>query len=192
MNPITHFLAGWVVGAAAGLEKRDRGLVALAGVAPDLDGLGIAVDWITAQASSPTNLWGQYHHVIGHNLGFGLILTGAALAAARRRHLTAWLVLVSFHLHLIGDLVGARGPDGEQWPFSYLAPFSDAWMWVWSGQWPLNAWPNIALTLALLLVVFYVAWRRGASPLEMISTRAHAGLVHALRQRFGPAHPSAG
>jgi hypothetical protein len=36
----THFLAGWLVGVApAQLSPRERGLIAFAGVAPDLDGL---------------------------------------------------------------------------------------------------------------------------------------------------------
>jgi hypothetical protein len=123
--------------------------------------------------------------VLGHNLGFGLAVGGAVFVLARRRARAAVLALATFHLHLIGDLVGAGGPDGDAWPFSYLAPFSDAWIWQWSGQWELDAWPNIALTVLLLCAVFYSAWRHGQSPLELVSPRAHAAFVATLRQRFG-------
>ena len=95
--------------ASAPIERRERALVALAGVAPDVDGLGLVVDVLTAHSANPTELWGRFHHVLGHNLGFGLALSCVAWMLARRRIRTALLVLLSFHLHLIGDLVGARG-----------------------------------------------------------------------------------
>ena len=189
MNPVTHFLAGWTLAASAPIERRERALVALAGVAPDVDGLGLVVDVLTAHSANPTELWGRFHHVLGHNLGFGLALSCVAWMLARRRIRTALLVLLSFHLHLIGDLVGARGPDGEQWPFSYLTPFSERWIWIWSGQWALNAWPNVLLTVALLGASFWLAWRYALSPLELVSDRANRALLATLRARFGtPRH----
>ncbi|MCU1284514.1 MAG: rane-bound metal-dependent hydrolase [Acidobacteriales bacterium] len=53
----------------------------------------------------------------------------------------------------------------------------------------LNAWPNFAITFALLITTFYLAWKRGFSPLEIFSTRADAAFVSTLRQRFRPATP---
>jgi len=189
MNPITHFLVGWTVGEAAALEhRRDRGLVAVAGILPDLDGFGIVAEKATLAAGwdEPLLWWTEYHHVICHNLGFGLVVAaGAAWAAKGRRALVGALALVSVHLHLLGDLVGAKGPEGYLWPIPYLLPFSDAWEWSWSGAWQLNAWPNIALTVVLLATMFRVAWARGRSPLELVSARADAGFVEALRGRFG-------
>jgi hypothetical protein len=42
MSPVTHFLAGWMVAQFADQDPpRGLVLVVLAGVAPDLDGLGI-------------------------------------------------------------------------------------------------------------------------------------------------------
>ena len=74
----------------------------------------------------------------------------------------------------------------------YLAPFSDAWQLVWSGQWALNAWPNFAITIGALAATLYLAWRRGFSPLEILSRRADAGLVTAIRRRFPPANKADG
>lgn len=196
MNPITHFLVGWALAnVAPHLERRDRALVALAGISPDVDGLGIVPEVLTKGSEHPLLWFSEYHHVIAHNVGGALVATGLAAAVAWRPSgarpaasvaaRTAALALVSFHLHLLCDLAGARGPEGNSWPIPYLLPFSDAWQLEWSGQWALNAWPNFALTGALLLATFFWAWRRGYSPIELVSTRADAAFVATLRARLG-------
>jgi inner membrane protein len=98
--------------------------------------------------------------------------------------LTAFLVFISFHLHLLCDLIGARGPDGDQWPMPYLKPFSNAVQLTWHGQWALNAWQNFAITGLLLLATFWIAWRYGSSPVELMSQSANDSFVFALRQRL--------
>jgi len=173
------------VANAAALERRDRAIVTLAGVAPDLDGLGALPELLTRHSAHPLDWFSRYHHVLGHTLGFELVVTGAAFLLAARRWKTAALACVTFHLHLLCDVVGARGPDGDQWPIPYLLPFSRAWQWTWSGQWALNGWQNFAITGAALAGMFYLAWSRGYSPLEMVSPRADAAFVAALRERFG-------
>jgi inner membrane protein len=87
-------------------------------------------------------------------------------------------------LHAFSGAPGARGPDGYQWPIPYLTPFSQVAQIAWSGQWALNAWPNFAITIGLLALAFYLAWRRGFSPLEMVSRRADQVFVETLRARF--------
>jgi hypothetical protein len=106
-----------------------------------------------------------------------------SFALATERWKTAGLAFLSFHLHLFEDLLGSRGPDNDPWPIPYCMPFSRACELSWGGQWALNAWPNFALTIVLLLVTFYLAWARGFSPLEMVSRNADAALVAALRKR---------
>jgi inner membrane protein len=184
MSPVTHFLLGWVTANAAQLNRRERAVVTIAGIIPDADGFGIAAEIATRDSAHPLMWWSEYHHVLGHNIGFCLLVTAAGYALATRRGMTASLVFLSFHLHLLGDLVGARGPDGEQWPIPYLSPFSAAWQWTWSGQWALNGWPNLIITAAMLATTLWLAWQRGYSPLEMLSSRADKALVAALRQRF--------
>lgn len=185
MNPITHLLVGWTVANTAALTQRERALVTIAGIIPDVDGFGMITDFLTRNSAQPTEWWGQFHHVLAHNLGFGLGVGIATFCLARRRWVTASLALLSFHLHLLGDLLGARGPDGDQWPIPYLSPFSQDWQLVWGGQWALNAWPNFVMTGALLTLAFYLAWRRAFSPLELLSSRADAAFVRTLRERFG-------
>ena len=184
MSPITHLLVGWVTANSAKLNRRERAVVTIAGIIPDADGLGLIAEVATRHSSHPRLWWSEYHHVLGHNIGFCLVVTAVGFVLATKRRLTATLVCVSFHLHLLGDLAGARGPDGDQWPIPYLLPFSRAWQWTWSGQWALNSWPNMLLTALLLVATLRLAWQRGFSPLELISTRVDRVFVDTLRHRF--------
>ncbi len=185
MSPITHFFLGWAVAnSAPSLGKRERALVAWASVVPDFDGLGIVADRLTRNTAQPLNWWGDYHHTFAHNVGFAVVLALIAAILAKQRVKTTLLVLLSFHLHLLADLVGARGPDGDHWPIPYLLPFSNQVQLVWSGQWALNAWPNMVITAVLIGIMLLLARRRGFSPLEMVSSTADALFVRALRTRF--------
>lgn len=192
MNPVSHLLTGWVVANTTDLTARDRAIVTLAGVLPDVDGLGVVAELLTEQTTSPLLWYSRYHHVLCHNLGFGLVLAVASALLGVRRWLTAALSLVAFHLHLLCDLVGSRGPDDYQWPIPYLLPFSDKWNLIWADQWELNAWPNILITILLLSVTLYLAWKKGRSPLEFISKRADIAFTAVLRKRFGQPVSAAG
>jgi LexA-binding, inner membrane-associated putative hydrolase len=159
-------------------------MVTIAGIIPDADGLGLIAEVMTRNSAHPLTWWSDYHHVLGHNLGFALLVTAVGFGLAKQRWKTAMLVWVSFHLHLLGDLVGARGPDGEQWPIPYLLPFSNAWQLTWAHQWALNAWPNLVITALALGFTLYFAWKRAYSPLEMFSARADKRFIATLRHRF--------
>ena len=185
MSPVTHFLTGWLLANCSDTSnRRDRALITLSAVAPDVDGLGIVADLLTRNSEHPLSLYSQYHHVLGHNIGFGLLLAMITLGFATRRWTTAALSILSFHLHLLCDLAGSRGPDGYQWPIPYLLPFSNKVQLTWGGQWALNAWPNFVITGVALVILFLLAWKRGNSPLEMISASANTAFVEALRRRF--------
>lgn len=184
MSPITHFLTGWAIANTANLNKRERMLVALAGIIPDVDGLGAIIDLIVRNKSNPFYFYQQYHHVFGHNIFFGLLCACLAFFLASRKKFVAALMLLSFHLHLLGDIVGARGIGDDFWPVPYFWPVVDLNL-VWSRQWPLNGWQNFVITGVLLAFMFFWAWRRGYSPMEMLSARADQGFVRVLRRRFG-------
>ena len=122
MHAITHYLIGWSIAAPASDQRRDRTLIALSAMSPDIDALGGIVDLVARVAGHPTNYFGEYHHIIGHNIGFGLLITAICGAVAINKLRTAAFVLLSFHIHLLCDILGARGPaepaypDGFQWP----------------------------------------------------------------------------
>lgn len=185
MNPVTHLLLGWTVANVdTSLSRKERAAITLAGLVPDLDGLGLVAEALTLGSQNELLWWSNYHHTALHNLTFALSVSLVCWLATGRRWLVALLAFVSFHIHLLGDLLGARGPENDHWPISYLMPFSDSWQWIWEGQWELNAWPNFVVTGALLVLMFYLAWKRGHSPLEMVSQRADQAFVTALRNRF--------
>jgi hypothetical protein len=184
LSPVTHFLSGWALGVAARVQRRDRALITLAGVVPDIDGFGLPFELLARNSNYPLAWWSDYHHVLGHNLGFALLTGSAVCIFAQQRVLTTFWALTAFHVHLFEDLIGARGPDGHQWPIPYLSPFSSRWQFTWTGQWFLNGYPNFILTVVLMAFAVYWAWARGFSPVELISRRADRGLVAILRRRF--------
>jgi inner membrane protein len=189
MSPVTHFLSGWVLASAFSrqLGKSGKIIVVLASVAPDIDGLGIIPELLTRNSSHPLLWFSEYHHSL-HNLAFALLCTVAAFLVLRNTTVNRWfaalMVFLSFHLHLLCDLMGARGPDGYQWPIPYLKPFSNSVQLTWSHQWILNGWQNFVITSILLFVALWIAWRRGESPLQFASERADRALTQALRTRF--------
>jgi len=185
LNPIEHLLIGWTAAQAVPLDRRDRAIVTIASVIPDIDGFGILPELLTRGTSHEVFWWTEYHHTLCHNLLSAVVYTAIAAVIARARLRTSIMAFLSFHLHLLGDVIGARGPDGYQWPIPYWLPFSDKWQWSWDGQWALNAWQNFAITIPLLVFTIWMAWKFARSPLEIVSQRANDGFVAALRARFG-------
>lgn len=184
MHPTSHFLTGWLVANSSELNQRERAIVTFASVIPDIDSLGIIAEVATRGSTKPLLWWSEYHHVLGHNLMFGIAYALFGFTIAAKRWRTALLSFLSFHMHLLGDVVGARGPDGDQWPIPYLFPFSDTWKMTWEGQWALNSLPNVLITCIALALTFYLAWKQGYSPLEIFSAKADKAFVKTLRDRF--------
>src|SRR6185369_15721062 len=115
MSPITHFLASWLIAVKTTDNPRDTALVTLAGVAPDLDGLGLVAD--IALKHQEAFLYQQYHHWLAHGLFGALLCSGLFACLGRRRVAVFFLSLLTFHLHLLCDLVGSRGPTpNDMWP----------------------------------------------------------------------------
>lgn len=188
MNPVQHLLIGWcVANTSTQLTPRDRFLVTAAAAVPDVDALGMLVEIPTRDTANPILWWTDYHHIIAHNIAAAAVVTLLAFTFARVRWLTAFLALIAFHTHILGDIIGARGPDGYQWPIPYFLPFMRTPELTWDGQWALNAWQNMVITACALLLSIYLAWKRGYSPVELFSKRADSIFVSTLRQRFGTA-----
>jgi hypothetical protein len=186
MSPITHFMVSWPVAEAVGRTRRERLCITLAGMLPDLDGAGLLVDLGNRVLGRPESFWSEtLHHALFHGLlGAALAVVAAMLLGCRR--LPALLAVgVVFHLHLLCDGLGSRGPTPDEiWSIHYWAPFSNSGTFAWPGQWQLNAWPNVALTCILLGWIAMRAIRAGVSPFSLLSTRLDRAVVHALRTRW--------
>ncbi len=184
MNPETHLLASWVIAAKTTDNARDCRLVTLAGILPDVDGLGILLDGLSrALHWQKTFFYQNYHHYLLHGAFGGILITGLLMLFAQRKWRVAFLSLAVFHLHLLCDLVGSRGPDPvDLWPIFYFGPFDKDPMWIWKGQWRLDAWPNRLLSVGLLFWSFWLAIPRGYSFVGVFSRRLDRVFIRVLRK----------
>ena len=184
MSPLSHLFIGWLVAETApSLSRRERALVTFSGVIPDIDGAGVIVELLTRDTSHPLLWFSEYHHTL-HGLLFS-VLVALAVASFSKKRLTVFaLSELAFHIHLLCDLAGARGPDGVQWPIPYLFPFGAVAMLSWKHQWYLNAWPNFLITGIAMFTTAWLARARGYSIVSIFSEKADAAFVAALRNRF--------
>ena len=60
-------------------------------------------------------------------------------------------------------------------------------VWFYENPWVIAAHSlfHSPLLVSCFILIGWLAWRRGYSPLEMVSRRADGAFVQALRQRFG-------
>lgn len=170
MNPLVHAELAWLTGARLA-ARRDRVLVTLAGVAPDLDGLTILFG---------EEAYGRWHHVVTHGALSAVSLCAALAAFGVQRGRVLGLGLFAFHLHLLCDLAGS----GPGWPIFYLWPFSSQEL-MWSGQWDLASWQNAVIGLSATLACLAMAKWLNRTIVELFSLRGDAAVVKTIRARFG-------
>lgn len=168
MIPASHFLFSWLSTTELLKARRERALVAISGVAPDIDGLGIIADKLTGS----TNYYFQYHHYIGHSVFAALFISVIATIFAKSQKVTVFLLsFFVVHAHILFDVIGSKGPDGYHWPVYYFYPLNAEYGMTWSGQWELNAWQNDVTMLLLLLACLYYAITKKITFLEVFSAK---------------------
>ena len=170
MSPIIHGEIGWLCGAHLP-RKRDRVVVTLASLLPDVDGVGLLVS---------QELYAAWHHKLAHGALAGVLFPVIALAITKNRHAAA-LTFLSFHLHVLADLVGS----GPGWPIFYFWPWSLT-EWLPSWQWDLASWQNAVIGMAITFTALGMALKRGRTPVELFSSRADAAIVKTLVARLRP------
>jgi len=146
---LTHIGMGWIIANLLPASRKDRWMIVLAGVLLDLD--GVAILW-------SRSVYEATHRAAGHSLVFCLLLVVIVLLCADARWKTAALTAISFHLHLVLDLVGTGGL-----PIRYFWPFSE-WGWQYAGHWVLAAWQNAVVTAVTLAGVVAIAARNARRP----------------------------
>lgn len=200
MSPLTHFVGSWLVGAVVTDNPRDRRLVTLAGVLPDADGLGILVDWTKALMTGKATTYAyyqHYHHLLLHGWPAAILIAAILAAGGKSRMRVALGCLVTFHLHLLCDLIGSRGPaPTDLWPICYSEPLFRHPIWFWKNQWKLDGWQNQLVFLGVFATALGMAIQRGYSCVGVFSQRADAVFVGVLRKwrdqlrRRNPVQPS--
>ena len=189
MHIVTHLLVGWTVANHVTEKPRDRALITWCSVIPDLDGLGLPIDWLGRAFGYEWSFYEQFHRVALHGLPSApLVAVLVALLADEKLRATIW-AFVSYHLHLLGDIAGSRGSNPEDiWPIHYLEPVSSAVTFSWVGQWPLTSWQNTTFTVVLTIYALILAVRRGYSPVSLFSRRADKAVVDTLSKRWQGMH----
>jgi hypothetical protein len=185
MAPGTHAFISWWTANVVALSRRDRLVVFLAGVLPDLDGL-------TLLRSEEAYI--RYHHILAHNLLACLVWTGLAAALARQRAICSALTFLCWHLHLACDYFGSAGPGPEVWVLPYLYPLVGEMTersfvgprWYWNPwQWELNAWPNLLIGVLAAIGWLYIAVRLDRTWFEFVSLRLDREICRVLRKYLG-------
>lgn len=176
----------------AGLKQaRDRRIVALSGLAPDIDVVAYAgaLVWYGFDKDLAfKNVWEVIHHYYTHGIGYilltGIVVylllrrpgsTGSSLAPATQDHAlkVAGLAMIASMVHLFLDLV-AGGPT---WPIFPWWPISaEPWGVGWS--YTLAQWPNTVVLVSLLVAMMFYPRLSGYSPLEAINYRLDAWFTH--------------
>ena len=162
-------MSGWCIANLFPLTARQRLGCVIAASAADFDGVGI----IFGQEA----YW-NYHHKLGHNLAFGLILCLLLTILIRGRLLVFLLLVALFHLHLLMDFFGS----GPGWAIYYFWPFSN---WALDNRhwsWAFYSWQNISAAAALFVWMIAIAIRAGRTPLETLMPNLDRQLVALLRR----------
>ncbi len=172
MHIPTHILSGWCIGNCFPLNKQQRLFCMIAAAIPDVDGIGFVFgeDWY----------W-KFHHILGHNVFFGLLTAGALAAIGGRKRLTFPVYLALFHLHLVMDYFGS----GPGWKIHYFWPVSQVGYktdWVWN----LTSWQNMSAAVVLLAWTAVIVYLLRRTPLELISPRLDRVGVDAIARRRQP------
>jgi inner membrane protein len=169
MHLPTHILSGWCVANSLPTSPRQRLFAMLAATLADLDGLGYVVrtDWFV-----------DYHHVLTHNLWFGLLLSVVLAAFSPARSASLALYFALFNLHIVFDFLGS----GPEWKIAYFWPVSPHG-YRWDIGWAFDAWPNKAVfgVFFLWTVVIAAACRR--TPLETVMPGLDRQLVGMLSRK---------
>ena len=164
MHIPTHILSGWCLGNALPIGPRGRLNCMIAASGADFDGCGIAFG---------QEAYWRYHHTVGHNVFFGLIVAGLLTARSTgRRGLAFVAYLACFHLHLLMDYYGS----GPGWAIEYLWPI-DRTGWRTNYAWELTSWQNRVAFAVLLAITVAIGWGARRTPLEVIAPRLDALLL---------------
>lgn len=148
--------------------------------------MGLAVDVAQSLASGQEmsfHYYAKYHHLWCHGWPAAIVFSMTLAYFARDRWRVALGCLVTFHLHLLCDLLGSRGPSlADLWPICYSEPLFRHPIWFWKGQWKLDGWQNQCVFLAVFTLSFWFAVRLGYSFAEVFSKRLDSIFVSVLKK----------
>ena len=165
MSPVGHLQFGWWFAHWGDFNRRERAAIALAGAAPDLDGLGFL---------GGSDTYYRFHHILFHNIGSTM---GVALLAALlfwRRPRVALLVVFAFAMHMVEDYFTVGWNQHPWQPFSAAAVNLADHLPNWLVQ---GVFQGAAMALVLAATV-WIYLRNQRTPLEILSPALDRLLVN--------------
>lgn len=165
MSPVGHLQFGWWFAHWGKFNRAERAAIALAGAAPDLDG-------ITFLAGS--EIYYRTHHILLHNIGTLFVVLVLALIFYRRRMPVGLLVVFSFAMHMVEDYLTV-GWNMHPWlPLSAAPVNLSAHLPNWMVQ---GVFQGVAMVF-ILCVTVWIYLRHQRTPLEIISPALDRVLVN--------------
>ena len=155
MQLLIHALVGWGGGNLVCTTPRERAGAMAVSLIADADGAALLGGVAAYQ---------DYHHVVGHNLAYGLLASaGLAWWLGRR-----WPVFGGYAglyaLHLLMDFYGS----GQAWGLAWWWPFSPRYDYC-PQAWELNSWQNFTVLGLGVAVCGWIYWRCRRTPLEYVA-----------------------
>ena len=156
MSPVAHLQFGWWFAHWGNFSRRERAVIALAGLAPDADGVFVF---------GGQDVYYRFHHIQFHNVGAALAVLLLAGVFFWRRPRVWLLIGFAFAAHLVEDYITV-GWNQHLWlPFSSspvnLADHLPNWLVQGVFQ---------AVTMVFILAVtVYIYRRHGRTPIEILS-----------------------
>ena len=164
MSPLYHLQVGAFLANARPYTLRERRLIMLASLAPDLDGVFFF----------DADLWGRFHHTFSHNL-FSMLFISLAFALynrGRRLELFA-LCAASSMLQILIDVI----TNDPSWSQQFLRPLTDYNFtpaeftdWSYLGAFQVY-WVQGSLMVLILAGTVILYTKTGRTFLELASTR---------------------
>jgi len=165
LSPVAHLQYGWWFAHWGEFDRRERAAIALAGAAPDLDGLSLLAG---------NDAFHRYHHILFHNLGAVLGVATLAGILFRRRPF-AWLLTVfAFAMHPVEDYVTVGWAQFPWRPFAASAVNLADHLPAWLVQ---GVFQTVAMLFILGMTV-RIYLRHGRTPLEILSPALDRLLVN--------------
>lgn len=141
--------------------------MSFAAVVSDLDAAGLLFGW---------NAYEKHHHVVLHNLPFGLLLTLLSGRWIGARPVPLLLVFGAFVSHLAGDYFGS----GAGWGIMPFFPFASV-NYVYAMVPRDVLLPGIIGNIGAAIILTVVAVRCGRTPLELVHRDSERFLVNTIQ-----------
>jgi membrane-bound metal-dependent hydrolase YbcI (DUF457 family) len=164
-------MIGWMVSSPL-RTKKERLVVTLASILPDIDGAGILIS---------LDHYGRYHHIFGHNIFTGLIFAVISSMLFKEKLKIFLLSFMAFNTHVVGDLLGS----GAAWGIPYLWPINKT-IYDFSPpfQWELDSWQNLVATALCIIGIIIIGLKKNRTIIELFSTKADGEVVAVLHKWF--------